>query len=129
MYKLFIYNCFICRKRVLGGKINRHRRMKNDITVEQKKSSRYTKDVEAAIAAYDNGNIGYEMQCVLYNLGVIHSRLAAGQDRSPPIDLSNMSTTAETESPSNTALKIACTHLQCAAWAFEVIIYLCNNYI
>jgi len=57
---------------------------------------------------------------VLYNLGAAHSRLAAGQDRSPPLNSPSTPTTVEVESPSNTALKIACTHLQYAAWAFEV---------
>lgn len=76
----------------------------------------------------DFGDIGFEMRSVLYNVGAAHSRLAAAQDRSPPLTSSNTQTTERTETPSNTALKIACTHLQCAAWAFEVflcIIYIC----
>lgn len=94
----------MCRKRTLGGKINRR-----------------VSDIDAASLVVDIGDIGYEMRCVLYNLGAAHSRLASAQDRSPPMVTSNMSTTAGEESPSNTALKIACTHLQCSAWAFQVL--------
>lgn len=93
---------FIYRKRALGGKINSQRQMRN------------------TDADVDIGDIGYEMRCILYNIGAAHSRLAAAQDRSPPLVSSSTSATAETESSSNTALKIACTHLQCAAWAFQV---------
>lgn len=96
---------FMYRKRALGGKMNNQRQMRN-------------KDTD--LLAIDIGNIGYEMRCVLYNIGAAHSRLAAAQDRSPPLVSPSTSTTAETESSSNTALKIACTHLQCAAWAFQV---------
>lgn len=66
----------------------------------------------------DYGNMEYEMRCVLYNLGAAHSRLAAAQDRSPPIK-----PIGEGAEPSNQALKIACTHLQYAAWAFEVFLH------
>lgn len=92
---------FIRRKRTLGGKINRH-----------------ADDIDAA-SIVDSGDIGFEMRCVLFNLGAAHSRLASAQDRSPPLGTPNMSTTVGEES-SNTALKIACTHLQCSAWAFQV---------
>lgn len=74
----------------------------------------------------DYGDIAYEMRCVLYNIGAAHARLAAAQDRSPP--LGGPSTTVssddgESESAAtDTALKVACTHLQCAAWAFQVCV-------
>lgn len=107
------------RKQALGGK----RKTKN--ILEQQKSlwrignSDFTKD-----AADVSGDIAFEMRCVLYNIGAAHSRLAAAQDRSPPLELSSSST--DLESSSNSALKIACTHLQCAAWAFEVICHRVN---
>jgi len=94
------------RKRALGGKINLQHQMKNDMD---------------PTAVVDSGNIGYEMRCVLYNVGAAHSRLAAAQDRSPPLVSSSMPTSVDVEIPSNNALKIACTHLQCAAWAFQVL--------
>lgn len=75
----------------------------------------------------DSGNIGYEMRCVLYNVGAAHSRLAAAQDRSPPLVSSNVPT-IDVEIPPNNALKIACTHLQCAAWAFQVFFYAITTY-
>lgn len=77
-------------------------------------------DIDIDIAVVDSGNIGYEMRCVLYNVGAAHSRLAAAQDRSPPLVSSSISTAVDVELPSNNALKIACTHFQCAAWAFQV---------
>lgn len=70
---------------------------------------------------FDYGSIRYEMQCVLYNLGAAQTRLAAALDRSPPLVSSSTSENAGTESPSNTALKMACSHLQSAAWAFQVL--------
>jgi hypothetical protein len=96
------------RKRALGGKTNLQHQMKNNVD---------------STSLVDNGNIGYEMRCVLYNVGAAHSRLAAAQDRSPPLVSSSMPTTVDGEIPSNNALKIACTHLQCAAWAFQVFLY------
>jgi len=98
---------------------------KRPAVVEQKKKSLWqTKEVDAAITAFDHGDIGFEMRCVLYNLGAAHIRLAAGQNRSPSLHSTNKRTTEDEESPSNTALKIACTHLQCAAWAFEVYLFM-----
>lgn len=77
---------------------------------------------------FEYGSIRYEMQCVLYNLGAAQTRLAAALNRSPPLVSSSNSETEGTESPSNTALKMACSHLQCAAWAFQVFIKtLCRN--
>lgn len=108
------------RKRALGGKMNQQQQIKNktqSAAKEQQKSLRQSKDNETIMV--DSGDIGYEMRCVLYNVGAAHSRLAAAQDRSPPLT-TNTPTTVGAETPSNTALKIACTHLQCAAWAFEV---------
>jgi len=93
------------RKRALGGKTNLQYQMKNDID---------------STIVVDSGNIGYEMRCVLYNIGAAYSRLAAAQDRSPPLVSSSTPTTIDAEIPSNNALKIACTHLQYAAWAFQV---------
>lgn len=48
-------------------------------------------------------DIRFEVVAVLYNIGALHSQLGAGDMRS----------TSE-------GLKLACTHLQCAAWAFQV---------
>lgn len=83
--------------------------------------------VAGSTKTVDIGGIGFEMRCVLYNVGAAHSRLAAAQDRSPPLTTSNTQIAEGSETSSNTALKIACTHLQCAAWAFEV--FLCISYI
>jgi len=97
------------RKRALGGKTNLQYQMKNNMD---------------STSVVDTGDIGYEMRCVLYNVGAAHSRLAAVQDRSPPLVSSSMPTTVDDEEiPSNNALKIACTHLQCAAWAFQVFLH------
>lgn len=104
---------FVKRKRTLGGKLNGQQPTKNDT----KNSSWWSGNIGPATV--DCGNIGFEMRCVLYNLGAAHSRLAAAQDRSP-LTAFSPSTNEEIETPSSTALKIACTHLQCAAWAFEV---------
>lgn len=112
----------MCRKRTLGGKINRQQKIDIDkqlAALDQPKSLKHTEEQDGSMAI-DYGNIEFEMRCVLYNLGAAHSRLAAAQDRSPPLISSSMQTSTETESPSNVALKIACTHLQCAAWAFQV---------
>lgn len=40
---------------------------------------------------------------ILYNIGALHSILGSGDDRTTP-----------------EGLKMACTHFQCAAWAFQV---------
>ena len=44
-----------------------------------------------------------EFTTTLYNIGALHTQLGAAEDR----------TTEE-------GLKMACTHFQCAAWAFQV---------
>lgn len=108
------------RKRALGGK----RKLKNtkvSVMEQQKSMWRIGNNELNSDAAVESGDIGFEMRCVLYNIGAAHSRLAAAQDRSPPLELSTYQ-----ESSSNSALKIACTHLQCAAWAFEVFRFLIN---
>jgi len=53
-------------------------------------------------------NIRFEMISILYNIGAIHSQLGA-----------------RTERNSADGMKMACTHFQCAAWAFE---HLKNSY-
>lgn len=110
------------RKRGLGGKAYRQWQGTNDrqsTSVDQQNSLRQTGDIDANTVV-DYGNIEYEMRCVLYNVGAVHSRLAAAQDRSPPLESSSEQITEGTESSSTMALKVACTHLQCAAWAFQV---------
>ncbi|XP_050426495.1 tyrosine-protein phosphatase non-receptor type 23-like [Adelges cooleyi] len=52
---------------------------------------------------YNMSDITLEMVSILYNIGALHCRLGAIQDR-----------TSDDE-----ALKMACTHFQCAAWAFQ----------
>lgn len=47
-------------------------------------------------------DIKFEMVNILYNIGALHSILGAGDDRTTP-----------------EGLKLACTHFQCAAWAFQ----------
>ncbi|XP_029156737.1 tyrosine-protein phosphatase non-receptor type 23 [Nylanderia fulva] len=53
-------------------------------------------------------NIRFEMISILYNIGAIHSQLGA-----------------RTERNSGDGMKLACSHFQCAAWAFE---HLKNSY-
>lgn len=48
-------------------------------------------------------DIRYEISSVLYNIGALHTQLG-------------MSDTRTTED----GMKMACTHFQCAAWAFQV---------
>ncbi|KAI8428293.1 hypothetical protein MSG28_002499 [Choristoneura fumiferana] len=49
-------------------------------------------------------DIRFEMACILYNIGALHTQLGAAEPR----------TSAE-------SLKAACTHFQNAAWAFQVV--------
>ena len=49
------------------------------------------------------GDIKFEIVSILYNIGALHSILGAADDRTTP-----------------EGLKLACTHFQCAAWAFQV---------
>lgn len=65
------------------------------------------------------------MRCILYNIGAAHTRLACAQDRSPPLGGKSSPTSLDEEAEptaADTALKVACTHLQCAAWAFQVCV-------
>ncbi|XP_063228884.1 tyrosine-protein phosphatase non-receptor type 23 isoform X3 [Bacillus rossius redtenbacheri] len=47
-------------------------------------------------------DIAFEMVCILYNIGAVHSYAGASESRD----------TAD-------GMKLACTHFQCAAWAFQ----------
>ncbi|XP_063922824.1 tyrosine-protein phosphatase non-receptor type 23 isoform X2 [Zophobas morio] len=49
-------------------------------------------------------DIRFEMMCILYNIGAVHTQLGALDSRATP-----------------DGLKMACTHFQCAAWAFQTI--------
>ncbi|XP_046386380.1 tyrosine-protein phosphatase non-receptor type 23 isoform X2 [Ischnura elegans] len=51
---------------------------------------------------YSASDIRYEMGCVLFNVGSLHSILGAADSR----------TSAD-------GMKMSCTHFQCAAWAFQ----------
>lgn len=48
-------------------------------------------------------DIRFELMCILYNIGALHTHLGALDSRTSP-----------------DGLKMACTHFQCAAWAFQV---------
>lgn len=48
-------------------------------------------------------DIRFELMCVLFNIGALHTQLGATDLRSSP-----------------EGMKMACTHFQCAAWAFQV---------
>lgn len=48
-------------------------------------------------------DIQFELMSILYNIGALHSKLGAAESR-----------------VSHEGMKIACTHFQCAAWAFQV---------
>lgn len=49
-------------------------------------------------------DINIELFCILYNIGALHSQLGALRDRA-----------------SEDGMKMACSHFQCAAWAFQHI--------
>ncbi|XP_044266202.1 tyrosine-protein phosphatase non-receptor type 23 [Tribolium madens] len=49
-------------------------------------------------------DIRFELMCILYNIGALHTQLGALDSR----------TSAD-------GLKMACTHFQCAAWAFQTV--------
>lgn len=51
------------------------------------------------------GDLDFELACILYNIGAIHAELGASDNRKTPEEM-----------------KIACTHFQCAAWAFQHLI-------
>ncbi|XP_063977108.1 tyrosine-protein phosphatase non-receptor type 23 isoform X3 [Diachasmimorpha longicaudata] len=50
-------------------------------------------------------NIRFELMSILYNIGAIHSQLGS-----------------KTERTSADGMKLACSHFQCAAWAFEHVL-------
>ncbi|XP_068222752.1 LOW QUALITY PROTEIN: tyrosine-protein phosphatase non-receptor type 23-like [Palaemon carinicauda] len=52
--------------------------------------------------SYSVTDIKYEMACILYNIGALHTDLGAMDARNTP-----------------DGMKISCTHFQCAAWAFQ----------
>ncbi len=52
-------------------------------------------------SVWQSSNIKYEMAAVLYNIGSLHSKLGAEEARTNP-----------------ESMKVACTHYQCAAWAY-----------
>jgi tyrosine-protein phosphatase non-receptor type 23 len=49
-------------------------------------------------------DIRFELMCILHNIGALHTQLGAADSRTSP-----------------DGLKMACTHFQCAAWAFQVL--------
>ncbi|XP_066141791.1 tyrosine-protein phosphatase non-receptor type 23 [Euwallacea fornicatus] len=51
-----------------------------------------------------SGGINFELMVVLYNIGILHSILGALDSRSNP-----------------EGMKLACSHFQCAVWAFQTI--------
>ncbi|UXI19587.1 histone H4 transcription factor-like [Sarcoptes scabiei] len=51
------------------------------------------------------GDLDFELACILYNIGALHSELGSTDQRQ----------TAE-------EMKISCTHFQCAVWAFQHLI-------
>ncbi|KAL1501415.1 hypothetical protein ABEB36_006738 [Hypothenemus hampei] len=51
-----------------------------------------------------SGGINFELMAILYNIGVLHTILGAHESRSSP-----------------ESMKLACSHFQCASWAFERI--------
>lgn len=60
------------------------------------------KDVYSS-SVYEVSDVTHEQAAVLYNLAVYHMVVGAAENRA----------TAD-------GMKIACTHFQCAAWAFQV---------
>ncbi|XP_046909916.2 tyrosine-protein phosphatase non-receptor type 23 isoform X1 [Dermatophagoides farinae] len=52
------------------------------------------------------GDLDFELACILYNIGALHAELGAATDSRQTQD----------------EMKIACTHFQCAAWAFQHLI-------
>lgn len=53
---------------------------------------------------YDVTNMRYEVITILYNIGAMHTQLGAHAERT-----------------SVDGMKMACTHFQCAAWAFDTV--------
>ncbi|XP_058457933.1 tyrosine-protein phosphatase non-receptor type 23 isoform X2 [Malaya genurostris] len=59
-------------------------------------------------ATLQKSNLKFEMAVILHNFGALHTQLGAAENRSDP-----------------ESMKKACTHFQCAAWAFG---YIKDNY-
>lgn len=59
------------------------------------------KDPYAAVVTTLN-DIDFELMSILYNIGALHTQLGASAERQ-----------------SAEGMKMACTHFQCAAWAFQ----------
>ncbi|CAG9825233.1 unnamed protein product [Phaedon cochleariae] len=55
-------------------------------------------------ANYTSTDIGFELMAIMYNIGALHSYLGSSDTRSNP-----------------EGMKMACTHFQCAAWAFQTV--------
>lgn len=53
-------------------------------------------------------DIRFELMTIMYNIGALHTYLGANDSRSNP-----------------EGMKMACTHFQCAAWAFQVRTFKC----
>ncbi|CAH1969012.1 unnamed protein product [Acanthoscelides obtectus] len=53
---------------------------------------------------YSSNDIRFELMVVMYNIGALHSYLGANESRSNP-----------------DGMRLACTHFQCAAWAFQCV--------
>ena len=53
---------------------------------------------------YDENDIKFEIFSILHNIGAMHTQLGANAERT-----------------STDGMKMACTHFQCAAWAFETV--------
>jgi tyrosine-protein phosphatase non-receptor type 23 len=53
-------------------------------------------------SVWNTSNVKYEMASILYNVAAIHSKLGVDEERNDP-----------------ESMKLACTHFQCAAWAFS----------
>lgn len=52
---------------------------------------------------HTSNDIRFELMAIIYNIGALHSYLGAEDARS-----------------GSEGMKLACTHFQCAAWAFQV---------
>lgn len=62
----------------------------------------FRKDIYTSSSVSAN-DIRFEIGAVLYNIGALHTQLGAADSRN-----------------SADGMKLACTHFQCAAWAFQV---------
>lgn len=64
--------------------------------------SHLRKDVQTGMNC-GGSDIRFELMVIMYNIGALHTYLGAMDSRSNP-----------------DGMKMACTHFQCAAWAFQV---------